>query len=481
MSEKTFDSQVLIPVIIAGGSGTRLWPLSRTQFPKQFLTLSGERTMLQQTFIRLKGLETAPPILLCSHDHRFIVAEQLRLIGVEQPQIILEPVGRNTAPAITIAALQALKQYENPQLLVLAADHLIEDIPAFQKAITAAQQLSEKGQLVTFGIIPAGPETGYGYIQKGEPFQEGLVGHRVQCFVEKPDQQTAQHYLDSGDYLWNSGMFVMQASDYLKQLQQQRSDIYTQCQQAAEQIRSQYEFHTIPSEIFSQCPSESIDYAVMEQAPNVSVVSLEANWNDIGSWSALWEVEAKDAQGNATKGDVIAHDTQNSLIHAEERLVVTAGINSLVIIETKDAVLVADKKESQQVRALVDQLRINGRCEAQQHRVVYRPWGCFDSIEEGERFKVKRITVKPGEKLSLQMHNHRAEHWIVVSGTAKVTLNGKSNIITENESTYIHIGEAHALENPGKIPLELIEVQTGSYLGEDDIIRLDDRYGREKP
>lgn len=468
---------MLVPVIIAGGSGTRLWPLSRTEFPKQFLTLSGEQTMLQQTLSRLDGLEIAPPILLCNHEHRFIVAEQLRQIGIEQPQFILEPVGRNTAPAIAIAAFHALKQYENPQLLVLAADHLIEDILAFQQAITSAQQLAVQGQLVTFGIVPTGPKTGYGYIQKGEAH---YTGYRVRRFVEKPDQKTAQYYLDSDDYLWNSGMFVMQAQDYLRQLQQQRPDIYSTCEQAVKQMQVQYEFYIIPREIFVQCPSESIDYAVMEQADEVSVVPLYAGWNDIGSWSALWEIDPKDCQGNAIKGDVIAHDSRNSLIHAESRLVAAVGIENLVIIETKDAVLIADKESSQDVKAIVDLLKAEQRCQSLHHRVIYRPWGRFDSIEEGERFKVKRITVKPGEKLSLQMHHHRAEHWIVVSGTAIVTKNGETKTISENESIYIHVGEIHALENPGKIPLELIEVQTGSYLGEDDIVRFDDRYGREE-
>jgi mannose-1-phosphate guanylyltransferase len=467
---------MLLPVILAGGSGTRLWPLSRTQFPKQFLKFSGEQTMLQQTISRLDGLEIEPPILLCNYEHRFIVAEQLRQIGIEQPHIILEPIGRNTAPAIAIAALQASKKYEDLQLLVLPADNLIEDVHAFHQAIVTAQQLAAEGQIVTFGIVPAGPETGYGYIQNGEPYHGGC---RVQRFVEKPDLQTAQGYLDSGDYLWNSGMFLMQASDYLHQLQQLRPDIYSNCRQSATQIRVQNEFNYIPKEIFSQCPSESIDYAVMEQAENVCVVPLDAHWSDIGSWSALWEVDARDKQGNAVKGDIFSHDSHNCLIHAEERLVATVGVNNLVIIETKDAVLIADKKRSQDVKIIVDQLKEKERSQAEQHRVVYRPWGSFDSVEVGQRYKVKRISVKPGERLSLQVHYHRAEHWVVVSGTAKVVRGDKTEIITENESIYIHVGEKHSLENPGKILLELIEVQTGSYLGEDDIERFDDLYGRE--
>ena len=470
------DLSNLVPVIIAGGSGTRLWPLSRTQFPKQFLTLSGEQTMLQQTISRLDGLETVPPILLCNHDHRFIVAEQLRQLEIAEAEIILEPVGCNTAPAIAVAALQALKQHENPLLLVLAADHLVEDVEAFHQAIQAGCKLAEQGDLVTFGIVPTGPEIGYGYIQQGE---EKLDGYQVKRFVEKPSTSHAEAYLDSGDYLWNSGMFLMQAKQYLEALEIHRNDIYECCQRAVDGIEKRFEFTRLPEEIFAQCPSESIDYAVMEQADNVSVVSLDAGWNDIGSWSALWNVDHKDSQGNSTKGDVIAYDTHNSLIHAEERLVATVGIDNLAIIETKDAVLIADKEHSQDVKAIVDQLKEGKRSQAQHHRVIYRPWGCFDSIESGRRYKVKRISVKPGEKLSLQVHHHRAEHWIIVSGTAKVTRNDETEIVTENESLYIHVGEEHSLENPGKLLLELIEVQTGSYLGEDDIERIDDRYGRE--
>jgi len=477
---------MLIPVIIAGGSGTRLWPLSRAQFPKQFLNLFGELTMLQQTLSRLDGLGTAPPIVLCNEEHRFIVAEQLRQIGVEGARIILEPVGRNTAPAIAIAAFQALKEHEqeNSMLLVLAADHLIEDVQAFHQAIFLAQQLSSKGDLVTFGIVPSGPETGYGYIEKSTKAScqlSEMVGeaYEVKSFIEKPDQETANQLLQTDNFYWNSGMFLFQARDYLDALKQHKEVIYNICQQAVNEINQQFDFERISHEIFSRCPSESIDCAVMERADNVSVVTLDAGWSDIGSWSALWEIDAKDHQGNATKGDVIIHDSYNSLIHAESRLVATIGVENLAIIETKDAVLIADRECSQDVKVVVEKLKREQRCQSLHHRVIYRPWGSFDSIEEGERFKVKRITVKPGEMLSLQMHHHRAEHWVVVSGTAKVTHNGKIEIVTENESIYIHVGEVHALENPGKVLLELIEVQTGSYLGEDDIVRLDDRYGRE--
>ncbi|QEP42331.1 mannose-1-phosphate guanylyltransferase/mannose-6-phosphate isomerase [Ectothiorhodospiraceae bacterium BW-2] len=470
-------NQPLIPVIIAGGSGTRLWPLSRTHFPKQFLTLQGEQTMLQQTLTRLEGLKLGEPILLCNYEHRFIVAEQLRQLGIERAKIILEPVGRNTAPAIAIAAMAALKQHDNPQLLVLAADHLIQNVAAFHRAIGIGERLAASGELVTFGIVPTGPETGYGYIQQGQPLGEG---YRVARFVEKPDHKTAKNYLQEGNYLWNSGMFLMQADTYLQQLQQYRPDIHTICQQAADHLHPQYEFLYLDSDIFSHCPAESVDYAVMERAESVAVVPLNAGWNDIGSWSALWEVDHKDSAGNSTKGDVVAHDTHNCLLHAEERLIATVGVDNLVVIETKDAVLIAQKDRAQDVKAIVDTLKQQQRSQAHHHRVVYRPWGCYDSIEEGTRFKVKRISVKPGEKLSLQMHHHRAEHWIVVSGTARVTHNDRSEIITENESIYIHVGETHSLENPGKIALELIEVQTGSYLGEDDIVRFEDRYGRQE-
>ena len=437
--------------------------------------------MLQQTLQRLEGVNTEPPIMLCNKEHRYIVVEQLRQLEIEEAKIILEPIGRNTAPAIAIAAMQAQAIEESALILVLAADHLIEDVSAFHQAIKQAEESAKLGNLTTFGIIPTGPETAYGYIQ----MEEGVDSQTIQAqpvarFVEKPDSQTAQSYLEQGNYLWNSGMFLMSATQYLEQLQRYREDIYQVCQKAYQEIEQQYEFQLLPKETFSACPSESIDYAVMEQAEDVTVVALDAGWNDIGSWSALWAVNNKDDEGNSTKGDVLLHDTHNSLIHAESGVVATVGVENLVVIETKDAILISQKDRSQDVKAIVDQLKANKRSESQHHRVIYRPWGYFDSIEMGERFKVKRITVKPGEKLSLQKHYHRAEHWIVVSGTAKVIHNDKETIISENESTYIHIGETHALENPGQIPLELIEVQTGSYLGEDDIVRLDDNYGRSE-
>ncbi len=466
---------MLTPVIMAGGSGTRLWPLSRRMLPKQFLTLSGDRSMLQQTLLRLEGLQRFPAVVVCNTEHRFLVAEQLLELDERNGSIMLEPIGRNTAPAIAVAALHALKQNEDPLLLVLAADHTIADQTAFQSAIEEAEALARKDYLVTFGIVPQAPETGYGYIQRGDAVGDGYA---VSRFIEKPDQATAESYLSCGDYYWNSGMFLFRARRYLDELERHRPDILEACRTAEENGRNDLDFFRLDESAFSACPSESIDYAVMEQTGDAVVVPLDAGWNDIGSWSALWDINDKDRDNNAMKGDAMLFDTSGSLVHAESRLVTTVGVDNIVVIETKDAVLVADKGKAQNVKEIVDNLRANGRLEDQYHRVVYRPWGCFDSIEEGERFKVKRITVKPGAKLSLQMHHHRAEHWIVVSGTARVTKGEKTMMLSENESTYIDVGERHALENPGVIPLEIIEVQTGSYLGEDDIVRFDDSYGR---
>ena len=462
---------------MSGGSGTRLWPLSRKKFPKQFLSLYGDDTMLQQTLQRLQGLDVANPIIVCNEDHRFIVAEQLRQIGVEHPSILLEPIGRNTAPAIAIAALQAMKIDPEAILLVLAADHVIHDIPAFQQCVNVAEEAAKEGHLATFGIVPTGPETGYGYIRYQPDAENGY--QRVAGFVEKPDQQTAEGYLQSGDYLWNSGMFMFSAARYLDELKQYRPDILQACEDAILHQSHDHDFIRLDREVFSKCPSESIDYAVMEKTDSAVVVPMDAGWNDIGSWSALWEIDNKDESGNSFKGDVIIQDTSNSLIHSEDRLVAAVGVENLVIIETKDAVLVADKNSAQDVKKIVEKLNQNDRNEEHFHRVVYRPWGCFDSVEEGERFKVKRITVKPGAKLSVQKHHHRAEHWVVVSGTAQVTRGEDEFLLTENESVFIPVGEIHALENPGKIPLEIIEVQSGTYLGEDDIVRLQDNYGRQ--
>lgn len=471
---------MLLPVIMAGGSGSRLWPLSRQLNPKQFLPMVDQnQSMLQATIERLQGLDAQAPRLICNEQHRFLAAEQLRQIGLEQANILLEPMGRNTAPAIALAALQAIEEGQDPLLLVLAADHLIQDVPAFHASIEAAMVLATAGKLVTFGIVPAYPETGYGYIQKGEVL--GSEGFKVNRFVEKPDLSTAQHYVASGDYFWNSGMFMFRASRYLAELEAFQPDILKACRQALAGAEQDLHFTRLDANAFSECPDDSIDYAVMEKTADAAMVPLDAGWSDIGSWSALWDVSEKDSNGNVLKGDVLQHGTRHSYVHAEHRLVTTVGVEDLVIVETKDAVLVAHKSHVQDVKKIVEQLKQDQRHEHANHREVYRPWGVYDSIDSGHRYQVKRITVKPGAKLSVQMHHHRAEHWIVVSGTASVTNGDKTYLVTENQSTYIPIGQVHALENPGVIPLELIEVQSGTYLGEDDIVRFEDKYGRVKP
>jgi mannose-1-phosphate guanylyltransferase len=468
---------MFIPVIMAGGAGSRLWPLSRQLNPKQFLTLvDAEHSLLQATIKRLDGLDIALPCLICNEQHRFIIAEQLRQLKIEQASILLEPVGRNTAPAIALAAMQALQETNDPMLLVLAADHLIQDVQAFHASIRAAFPLAVNGQLVTFGIVPTHPETGYGYIEKGG--QVGDEGFVVNRFAEKPDIATARDYLSSGNFLWNSGMFMFRASRYLQELERFQPSIFEACRQALELGKQDMDFIRVDAESFASCPADSIDYAVMEKTTDAVVVPLDAGWSDIGSWSALWEVSDKNEDGNSFKGDVIGHTTNNTLVHAENRLVATVGVEDLIIVETKDAVLVAHREKVQDVKKIVEQIKADGRYEHINHREVYRPWGMYDSIDNGQRYQVKRITVQPGAKLSVQMHHHRAEHWIVVSGTAKVTNGDKIYLVTENQSTYIPIGQIHALENPGVIPLELIEVQSGSYLGEDDIVRYEDQYGR---
>jgi mannose-1-phosphate guanylyltransferase/mannose-6-phosphate isomerase len=467
----------IIPIIMAGGSGTRLWPLSRALFPKQFLALHGERTMLQETVQRLDGLYIAGPCIICNEEHRFVVAEQLREQNVKAGAIILEPVGRNTAPAIALAALKARGSGgEDPVLLVLAADHVIEDADAFRQTMVKAVAQAEQGKLVTFGIVVHKPETGYGYIKRGKAMDE--VAFQVDSFKEKPDEATAQGYLDSGEYYWNSGMFMFRANRYLEELGRHRPDILKACEAALKGAKEDLDFIRVDKEAFSACPDESVDYAVMENTDDAVVVPLDAGWSDVGSWSALWEVDEKDTHGNAFRGDVILEDTENCLVHATEKLVATVGLKDTVIVETKDAVLVAAKDKVHEVKRIVERLKDADRSEFKHHRQVYRPWGHYDSIGNGDRYQVKCITVKPGAKLSVQMHHHRAEHWIVVSGTAKVTIGDKTFLVTENESTYIPVGIVHALENPGKVPLELIEVQSGSYLGEDDIVRFEDRYGR---
>ncbi len=467
----------LLPVIMAGGSGTRLWPLSRELHPKQFLTLPGQKqTMLQTTVARLKGLSDVAPLVISNESHRFIAAEQLRQIGKLKGNILLEPVGRNTAPAIALAAITAMRDGADPILLVLAADHVITDVAAFQSAVKKALPLAEAGKLVTFGIVPTAAETGYGYIRRGAALSEGA--YAVAAFVEKPDLKTAQDYLASGQYDWNSGMFLFKASVYLNELKAHRPDILSACQQALATPQNDMDFVRVDAAAFEACPSDSIDYAVMEKTAEAVVVPMSAGWSDVGAFSSLWEISAKDINGNAFNGDVIAFDTRNTFVDAENALVATVGIEDIVVVQTKDAVLVAARDRVQDVKKIVEQLKAEGRSEPRLHRQVYRPWGHYDSIDAGSRYQVKRITVNPGAKLSVQMHHHRAEHWVVVSGAARVTLDGVDRLLAENESIYLPVGAVHALENPGKIPLELIEVQVGSYLGEDDIVRFEDRYGR---
>lgn len=476
----------MVPIILSGGSGSRLWPLSRGLFPKQFLPLVGETTMLQATLARLDGIAACrQPLIVCNEEHRFIVAEQLRQAKVALSTILLEPVARNTAPAIAVAALRALQGGDDPLLLVLAADHVIADVAAFHAAVALAQQAAETGALVTFGIVPTVPETGYGYIEKARNSERGMGNgmpmgtYPVSRFVEKPDLATAEDYVASGRYLWNSGMFMFRASVLINELTKFSPDIVAACRSALDGASADLDFLRLDATAFAQGPEESIDYAVMEKTDKAVVVPLSAGWSDVGSWSALWEVAEKNVDGNVLKGDVLAVDSQNSYLHsANGRLVAAVGVADLVVVDTDDAVMVAHKGQVQRVKKIVDILKASGRKEATQHRVIYRPWGCYDSIDNGIRYQVKRITVTPGAKLSVQMHHHRAEHWIVVSGTAKVLNGDKEVLLTENQSIYIPVGVVHALENPGKIPLELIEVQSGAYLGEDDIVRFEDKYGR---
>jgi mannose-1-phosphate guanylyltransferase len=446
------------------------------------LPLITENTLLQETINRL-GDNCTDPIIICNNEHRFIVAEQLRQNNSRASNIILEPMGKNTAPAITLAALAAIENGDDPLLLVLAADHVIKNITAFQQSVNSASVFAQQGKLVTFGIVPTHAETGYGYIKQGsflvsKQEKEIAKSYMVANFVEKPDLDTAKKYLESSEYLWNSGMFMFKASHYLEELKKHSPDILSICEEAFQSKTNDLDFTRISAEIFEKCPENSIDYAVMEHTEHAVVVPLDARWSDVGSFSSLWEVSLKDEQGNVLQGDIISESTTNCYINAEERLITTVGVNNLVIVETKDAILVADKDKVQDVKSIVNQLRTDGRYEYKHQREVYRPWGKYDSLDFGNRDQVKRITVKPGAKLSVQMHHHRSEHWIVVSGTAKVTNGDKTFLVSENESTYIPLGQVHALENPGVLPLELIEVQTGSYLGEDDIVRFDDKYGR---
>jgi mannose-1-phosphate guanylyltransferase/mannose-6-phosphate isomerase len=463
----------IVPVILSGGSGTRLWPLSREAYPKQFLPLVGDDTMLQATWKRVASIAGAAPIVVANQEHRFMAAEQLRECKVLPQALILEPVGRNTAPAIAIAALQALASGDDALLLVLPSDHVVRNEAAFHTAVKQAAIAAEAGKLVTFGIVPTAPETGYGYIKAAA--DEGV--RAVDRFVEKPDLATAEQYVASGEYFWNSGMFLFKASRYLKELETLQPAILAACRNALDKAARDNDFIRLDAEAFAASPNDSIDYAVMEKTADAAVVPLDAEWNDVGSWSALWEVSDKDADGNACHGDVIALDCKDSYAYGN-RLIAMVGLQDVVVVETDDAVFVGHKDRVQDVKEIVGQIKRDGRSEAAAHRKVYRPWGAYDSIDNGDRFQVKRITVKPGATLSLQMHHHRAEHWIVVSGTAEVTRGDEVILLSENQSTYIPLGVTHRLKNPGKLPLELIEVQSGSYLGEDDIVRFEDQYGR---
>ncbi len=487
---------MLIPLILSGGSGTRLWPLSRELYPKQLLPLVGPRTMLQDTAARVAGLANlATPIVVCNESHRFMVAEQLRVGGTPPQAIILEPVGRNTAPAVAVAALVAMERAragatqadQDPLLLVLPADHVIRDVAAFQAAVGAGRAAAEAGSLVTFGIVPDRAETGYGYIRRRSGDAAGRAGDRargaaaypVQEFVEKPDAGTAQKYVESGEYYWNSGMFLFRAGTYLAELERHVPVMLAACRAAVAGAAQDLDFTRLPVAEFSACPGDSIDYAVMERTDKAVVVPLDAGWSDVGSWSALQDALPRDEAGNVTTGDVLVDDTSGCYLHSTSRLVGAVGLRDHVVVETRDAVLVAPRHRVQDVKRLVARLKEQGRYETALHREVFRPWGSYDSIDNGERFQVKRLIVKPGAAMSLQMHHHRAEHWIVVSGTARITRGDDTFLLGENESTYIPLGTRHRIENPGKVTLEIIEVQSGSYLGEDDIVRFEDVYGRE--
>lgn len=463
----------LIPVILSGGSGTRLWPLSREMYPKQFLPLVGDKSMLQATWLRVASIAQSGPIVVANAEHRFIAAEQLQQIGASPLATLLEPTGRNTAPAIAVAALEALRSDPDALLLVLPSDHVIRDEAAFRAAVTAATPAAESGKLITFGIVPSSPETGYGYIKAAA----GDAVRDVERFVEKPDQVTAEAYVASGEYFWNSGMFLFKASRYIEELRKLQPAILEACRKSLELAGRDTDFVRLDKDAFESSPSDSIDYAVMEKTRDAAVLPFDAGWSDVGSWAALRDVSEQDADGNAEHGQVIRIGCRNTYAYGE-KLIALIGLDDVIVVETPDAVLVANSEQCQEVRDVVKEVKKRGLPQAAWHRKVYRPWGAYDSIDNGQRFQVKRITVKPGATLSLQMHHHRAEHWIVVSGTAEVTRGNETLLLTENQSTYIPLGVTHRLKNPGKLPLELIEVQSGSYLGEDDIVRFEDSYGR---
>ena len=466
----------MIPVILSGGSGSRLWPLSRKNKPKQFLTLFNDSSMFQSTLTRLNGLDSLEaPLIVCNNEHRFMVAEQLQEIGLDANGIILEPCARNTAPAIALAALKAMDKGEDPLLLILAADHLISDVAAFHKAIEQAQTLAEQDKLVTFGIQPQSAHTGYGYIEAEEKSKPSSVKR----FIEKPDLATAKSYLSAGNFFWNSGMFLFKASAYIKELARFSPEMLSSCKQSLEKAVIDLDFVRVDPELFERSLSDSIDYAVMEKTDKAMVVPLDAGWSDVGSWSSLWEAFTRDADQNVLIGDVLVENVHNAYIHSENRLVTVLGLDDVIVVETHDAVMVAHKDQAQKVKTIVEELTKQNRKEVETHRKCYRPWGNYDSVDMGDRFQVKRILVNPGASLSLQMHYHRAEHWVVVSGTAEVTRDDEVMLLGENESTFIPLGSVHRLRNPGRVPLEIIEVQSGAYLEEDDIIRLQDTYNRK--
>ncbi|HEY2682906.1 MAG TPA: mannose-1-phosphate guanylyltransferase/mannose-6-phosphate isomerase [Steroidobacteraceae bacterium] len=471
------NNLMLIPVILSGGAGTRLWPLSREMYPKQLLALTSNLTMIQDTAKRLAGIEGAQaPIVVCNDAHRFTVAEQLRALSLPAAAILLEPIGRNTAPAVALAAMQAREIDPDAILVVAPADHVIRDAKAFQQAATLAAGEAARGKLVTFGIVAHAPETGYGYIRRGEG--SGPT-YPVAQFIEKPQLEVAEQFVASGDYYWNSGMFVFRAEKYLSELKLYAADILEAASAAFKAAKADLDFVRIDKAEFSKCRSESIDYAVMEKTKDAVVLPLDAGWSDVGSWSSLFDALPSDEEGNVLQGDVMVHDTHDCYVHSTSRLVAAVGMDDHIIVETKDAVLVAPKDRVQDVKELVNKIKHAGRSESALHREVFRPWGSYDSIDNGERFQVKRLSVKPGGVLSLQMHHHRAEHWIVVQGTARITRDGETFLLSENQSTYIPIGSTHRIENPGKVPLHIVEVQSGSYLGEDDIVRFEDNYGRK--
>lgn len=472
----------LVPVILSGGSGTRLWPMSRQYYPKQFIPLMGKESLFQATLDRLRGMEhMVSPVVVSNQEYRFMAAEQLRQLGMTQARILLEPVARNTAPAIAAAAFEVCDRFDDAVMLVLPADHMIHDVEALRDAIKAGFNASRKGQLVTFGIVPERPETGFGYVRQGEALETdptSLPVYRVGRFVEKPDLVKAERYVADGGYLWNSGMFMFKASDYLQELQKQAPEIYNSCEEAYRKRYTDLHFIRLDSESFARSPADSIDYAVMEHTDHAVVVPLQAGWSDVGSWHSLWQTETHDEGDNIMVGDVLSKDCQRCYINADHRLVAVIGLQDTVVVETADAVLVGPRERSQDVRLIVDRLKSAKRVEAQYHLKDYRPWGTAEKIDASQRFKVRRLTVNPGHSLSLQMHHHRAEHWIVVEGTARVIRGDDVFLLSENESTFIPVGVRHRLENPGKIPLKLIEVQSGSYLDEDDIVRYEDAYGR---